>query len=139
MSAIACAPARLETPRKLTLDEAKDTAAVIAMAGDCTPHDDLMALAQFVDLLDADPVQALEDERREHANTAHRTHLERAVLAAAIELTDAKLAAEKTFRTGIADMARLVDTNPALRQLADRMSAAGVRLQRAVDAYRRAS
>lgn len=63
---------RLETPRPLTLDEAKDIAAVISVAGDCTPHDDLMSLAQYVSMLDADPVQALEESRKAYLVIAHR-------------------------------------------------------------------
>lgn len=78
MSAIAYAPARLETPSKLTLEEAQDIA--VEISHDSTASDDLRALAQFVGLLDVNPVQALEDERRDHSITASRLHTALAVI-----------------------------------------------------------
>jgi hypothetical protein len=58
------------TPRKLTLDEAQDIAA--SLASDYYASDDLRALCQFVGLLDADPIEALEAERAAHKVTAQR-------------------------------------------------------------------
>lgn len=60
----------MTTPRKITLEEAKDIAYEIANRDDAS--DDLRALCQFVGLLDADPIEALEAERAAHQVTAHR-------------------------------------------------------------------
>jgi hypothetical protein len=60
----------MSTPRKITPDEAKDIAA--ELAADYYASDDLRALCQFVGLLDADPIEALEAERAAHQATAQR-------------------------------------------------------------------
>jgi hypothetical protein len=65
------------------------------------------------------------------------TLLERAVFDAALALTDVKREAQKVFRTGLNGMPALVRDNPVARMLADRTSAAGTRLEKAVDEYRR--
>ncbi len=67
------------------------------------------------------------------------TPLEQAVFDAALALTDVKREAEKVFRTGLEGMPALVKSNPVARMLADRTSAAGKSLEKAVDAYRRHS
>ncbi len=67
------------------------------------------------------------------------TPLERSVFDAALALTDAKLEAEKVFRTGLAGMPALYASNSIARMLADKTKDAGVRLEKAVAAYRRAS
>ena len=66
-----------ETARKLTLDEAQDIAA--SLAADYYASDDLRALCQFVGLLDADPIEALEAERAAHQATAQRAANDRAL------------------------------------------------------------
>lgn len=67
------------------------------------------------------------------------TILEKAVFDAALALTDVKREAQKVFRTGLDGMPALVKTNPAARMLADRTKAAGAKLEKAVDEYRRNS
>lgn len=67
------------------------------------------------------------------------TPLEQAVFDAALALTDAKIEAQKVFRTGLRGMPALVASSPVARMLADKTSAAGTRLEKAVAAYRRTS
>lgn len=67
------------------------------------------------------------------------TLLEKAVFEAALALTDVKRESQKVFRTGLDGMPALVRENPVARMLADRTKAAGSRLEKAVDEYRRNS
>lgn len=65
--------------------------------------------------------------------------LEQAVFDAALAFTDVKREADKVFRTGLSGIPAIVESNAAAREIAIRMSQAGMQLAIAVDAYRRHS